>query len=452
MNLKLLIEYACASLIVFVLLFSPPIISEVNVVLFLFIASTVYLGVRYWRNPRGFIELAKKSGLLHFSVLFVAALMVLFAAMARNILGDTGLEDSSPYILISYRLFLILPVITITILGLIDYAKLKGWNFIKLAKIILFAFLIQILIGFVALTFPHVKSILVEVMQTNTGSDVFNNSFEVSRRFYGFANSLLDSFGYALGVAAILSIYVAYATKSYLYLIFVPLLFGMAILNARTGVVIMGIGMISGILLSIYYAIKNPSKIKSWISWKNVVATLATIAACVAVFVALEARSPVAVSSTVRSISNNANYVVSGGSSKVEKPPLMQSGFWNLPNDIGTLVFGSGHSVFGVKGYEHSDVGYINDVWAFGILGAVLLYGSILYPILSVWRDGRYRFAIKILAIFLALAFMAFLFKGRAIMANSGFILTLLLLSSIHLLEINKKTPVGDRSSATRSS
>ncbi len=97
---------------------------------------------------------------------------------------------------------------------------------------------------------------------------------------------------------------------------------------------------------------------------------------------------------------------------------LFRDDFWNLP--IGSaLVFGTGHSIYGAEGYPHSDVGYINDLWVGGIVGALILYAAFALLFVKAFKSTK-EINIRCLVLFFSVAILVFQVKANAIMFNAG--------------------------------
>jgi len=105
---------------------------------------------------------------------------------------------------------------------------------------------------------------------------------------------------------------------------------------------------------------------------------------------------------------------------------LFKDDSWRLPRGAG-LIFGTGHSVYGVDGYAHSDVGYVNDIWLVGILGSAFMMTLIAMAVILFAKTDKRMICISI---FLVGAILIFQIKGRAIMANAGFITSMLIVMS----------------------
>lgn len=296
-------------------------------------------------------------------------------------------------------------------------------------KYTIYAFVLQAIIAFLALFIPAVKDFLVSVMAANTGASVFNNTYEVSRRFYGFSNSMLDSFGYATGLATILTAVYALLYKKYIYLLIVPALGVVGLLNSRTAIIITAIGIIVAVpfIATVAYNRARLKDLKLKVNSKHTAVAAVVIVALTATILTIDAVSPATLTSTKTSLDRTARTLTGDATDN----PLFKPSFWELPEKPEVIIIGSGHTVFEARGYKHSDVGYINDIWSFGVIGSILLYLSILALFVPAIRNSTKTEMFII--IFLIVALFIFQIKARAFVANPGFLMTLMIGMAINL-------------------
>ena len=225
---------------------------------------------------------------------------------------------------------------------------------------------IQAVIVLITLLFPSIKQILVDIMYTNTGDQLLNTPWITSRRFFGFANSMLDLFGFGTGLLAVLPLF--YSEKhGKKYLLLVPFLLLVPLLNSRSGLIVFAIG------LGIWFVRLLKGK-----DYKFFIKISLTFLVLFAVLIALLfVLSP-----------NTLDWIISDlgsfiGLGEGTATTLFSKDFWTLP-PIESWLIGKGYSVSGysefqVSGIAHSDVGYINEFWKAGILGLITIYTFIIY-------------------------------------------------------------------------
>src|SRR5699024_6530651 len=113
---------------------------------------------------------------------------------------------------------------------------------------------------------------------------------------------------------------------------------------------------------------------------------------------------------------------------------LFSNRFWTFSNSLVKIIFGTGHTVFGNGFVIQSDVGYVNDVWLFGIVGSILLYISFIYLGSYVLKNSQ-ESLYKILTIGLIVSLFVFQIKGRAFMYSVGTSTILIILFCISYIE-----------------
>lgn len=441
-NLRTATEYVVATTVLFVLFFSPPVIKTVNVVLFLSVLSVLYLLIKYSKRPKDFLKLIKDSGLSHLILIFVSILLLLAITVGVDYLNGVALDNPRPYITSAYRILLICPAVVVIIISFLDYAKRRGWSFLDVAQLIIVAFVLQALIGIAALALPSIKDFLVSIMASNTGNPVFDNEFEVQRRFYGFANTLLDPYGYALGVMSFFAIAVAYLKRSVLLLVFSLLFLFTAAINSRTGLVVFALAVLLMFVYGVVYAVRHTDRVRGENVAKNHLIKIAVVSVIVLSLSAFAIGNSnlTALKSTTGAIKGYVSFVLGEtGSSRGGAAPLFIEQYWYLPDNPKTMAIGAGHAVVGTPSLTHADPGYVNDIFAFGILGSLLLYIAILSPSLKLLISKDKRHILRLAALVMILSFLVYNLKGLAVSANQGLIVILLVPSAALLLPLNGK-------------
>jgi hypothetical protein len=296
----------------------------------------------------------------------------------------------------------------------------------KLLRSFAYAGVLQALIGLVALLVPPAKELFVSMMFKNTQDPLLNTPWIVERRFFGFANSMLDLFGYGMGILAAATLFLR-TKHRYVNLVLFGLLLIPAILNARTGVIM---GLIGALFYS-FYLLKNLKTVQ-------LVGTLAGVLfLATTVFTVVNTYSPNTISWAVNDVSSFAPDNGGSSNSKGTATVLFSSNFWSMPSP-GYLLTGTGHTLYSAAGYKHSDVGYVNDLWRTGLVGIILLY----FPFLIFIRNSMRRAATKegrfILAFF-GTSIILFLVKGSIWVYSPGMIVILSLGASLSLKNADAK-------------
>lgn len=417
---ELRLKKAWLILMIFVLIFAPPILPKINIII---PVSLILLAVMLAKYRSELLELLQRSGR---GVWIVGGVLgaYLLGVLLFSIITTSGYYLADNIITI-YR-FGLIGCSVVMMLYILIMAKRWGLGQYDLMELIVWSVFIQFLIFVGTLMIPDLKRLLISVMYGNTGEVLFLNKYFLERRFYGFANNLLDMFGYGVGVATALIPTIAFQKKNKWLLLIIPCFLLLAFFNARTGLIIGLLGLIIGMIGAFYFASRKQKKTIGRLLIVGVVAIFAIMSV-------LKTYQP----KTYYWLFHDFNSITKFIATQETKAPktdtastLFSDDFWRLPSDLPSLIFGTGHSVYGVKDHPHSDVGYINDIWLMGIVGVLLSMGLFMY-ILWLFVNNNQR--MLFLAIFLGLALVVVQVKGRAIMANAGFVVSLLIISSSSL-------------------
>lgn len=400
----------------FCLFFSPPVIPKVNIIIFVFIYSLIMLFTKYRNNIKRIISYATIDKFLLGFVFFIYYLLVI--TLLNVFLGNS--VTINDYILIIYRFFLIVPVLIVCIIYVIARCDELNYDVKDFFLAIILAAFVQGILTILSFIFPGVRNLFIQIMKENTGTGVFNKRWEVNQRFFGFANDMLDGFGYGVGILASLPFTICLYNRKFSYLIFLPILFLIPLLNVRTGLVI----FLLGVICSLPLIVGADKKFKKRLSIIILLILFIMIIGIASIYIIYPAtiewvtRDFVAI---FRFIFFDENAPI--GTNSVAS--WFSGSHFTFPS-FPEIIFGTGHVIYSTKGFRNSDVGYINDLWLCGIVGSFILYTvlfSLFYRLWSVDKDKL----VKVLSVFFLLSFLIFQLKGRAFMANLGTILSLLI-------------------------
>ncbi|MDO4780791.1 MAG: hypothetical protein Q4A34_00135 [Candidatus Saccharibacteria bacterium] len=415
------LDKAWLSLMAFWLIFAPPVIPQLNSIMLLGIVTAVLLAVGYRDELRDLLNVSVVRWALVGMTAFTAYAIVV--GIINMVFGEV--IPLREHIMTVYRFGLLMPVAMTTVIYMALFAKRRGYDYTDILEIVLWAGVLQVVLAIIAAIIPQFRTVLIDVMHTMTGDAIFTNKYYLERRFFGFANNMLDTFGYGVGIITGIVPIVAALRRRWWYILFLPGFFFALLMNARTGVVVALIGLI---ITVIWLLLRG-----GW--WLRAIILGAIGAVLLLVPVGLEymRRSyPKVYYSSMHDAGSVLNFLQSGDTAspkangqKVDTTAkqLFSGRFWQLPEGI-QLLFGSGHSVYGVDGYNHSDVGYINDIWLWGFVGMVAMFGSII-ALMAMY--GMRSSAAMAIAVFLIVALLLFQVKGRAVMANAGFVATMII-------------------------
>lgn len=420
------------SLIVFLffLLFSPPLIPSVNTGMLAAVLATVLLLVRY----RGQIfSVCKQSGILQFAACF--GLFLLYLAVVTLINTVLVGERVQPlhYLTLWYRLFLICPLLLAASAYLCLRFRELGCSFGKMVGHWLAAVLLQFVLVLVSLLVPQIKQTFTALIYQNTGDAYLNIPWVMARRGFGFANSFVDSFGWGMGLIAVLPLFWVRKHNPWPVLLS-PIFLFVSLVNARTGLVILLIGL----PLVAVYLIKayrhSTIRQKKRLAMALFVALVLLVVLCAIIYFANpitlqwivgdlisfvpQEGAPPALQEVLEQWSDDAQTTTA--------EVLFSAGFWNLPTGL-PLLFGTGHTLYAAAGYPHSDVGYVNDLWMVGLVGCLLLYGG-FFLLFRRALQATVSHRQKMLVLFLGISMAVFQIKANAISFCAGLNVTLPLL------------------------
>lgn len=409
----------------FVLIFGPPVIPQINTALLACVAAAVLLVTRYRSQ---LLNVFRQSGMSRFSLLFLVFLAYLAVITPINVFLFHERVQTMHYITQWYRFFLIFPCLTAASLYICLRARELRYTPEKLAMCFVWASAAQFLLAMAALLIPQVKEAFVAVIYRATGAEYLSVDWVMRRRGFGFTNSFVDSFGWGMGIIAALPFF-AVTKKEFRPVLLVPVVLFISIVNVRTGLIIAALGGVCALpyLLKTFFAMDRQRRKKAILT---VISALLIL--CLLISVVFLANKI-----TLRWIAGDVLSFIDAmelddpenGEEDTTREPLSDSQtttaetlfsdrFWNFP-PTRILLFGSGHSIFGAEGYPNSDVGYVNDLWLGGIVGCLILYASFAVLILSAFRRSE-DLRRKLLTVFLAASLAVFQIKANAVMFCAG--------------------------------
>lgn len=410
---------------IFFLLFAPPIIPQINTALFAAVYAGVMLLVKYRKD---LLSALKASGMLRFAIGIGIFLAYIGAITVINwVVGER--VQLMHYIKLWYRFLMIVPVLLVCCLFICLRARELNYTVYDLGMCFVYATLIQFLLALLALVIPEVKDFFISIIYANTGDEYLGIAWVTARRGFGFSNSFVDSFGFGMGIIAALPLFFIKEKRLY-NLYFVPCLLLVSFLNVRTGLILAALGCVIALPSMIRAFLKMDTRGKT----KTVITVVAVILLLVLLIGLVLVCNPV----TVRWILGDVvDMFVSIADIPVDEYPeytentwlqpdsdtttadtLFSPRFWNLPSGW-TVLFGSGHTIYGADGYENSDVGYVNDLWLGGLVGCLLLYGAFALLFIQAFRCNK-SWGTRSLILFFIVSILVFQVKANAIMFNAG--------------------------------
>ncbi len=427
-KLKVLNEKYYVGLIIFIFtfLFAPPIIPNINFIFINFIYALFVILFKYKIRIKNLFKDINFKKVL--KLIFIYFLYYIFIVVLNSIF--TNVWNISNYIINIYSMILAFPIVIVCCLYIIFRSNELNINYHKLIKLFIIAGLIQSFIAILTLLVPPLKSVLVSIMYWATGDKLLATPWVVSRRFFGFANNMLDLFGFGTGIIAILPLYYYKDSKSKIKgIILFFLLLLVPILNSRSGIVIAAIGVVIYIISIIIDKDKN--EIKQILKY-----VLFSVLILVIVFFIVYILSPNTLSWIIDDFASFIPNVNSNSDSTANV--LFSKAFWTLPNNILNIIFGcginvSGYSNYSVQNITHSDVGYINEVWKVGIIGTLLVFYLLFFIIKTGYKklnDKKYKY----LLVFFGISILVISIKCSVITYNTA-LATIMCLSLMPFIE-----------------
>ncbi len=394
---------------IFILLYAPPLIKSVNTLIPLFIATLIVLLLKYKNDVINFF---KNKELYKLAKILLVYFLWYFFSILLNFLiyGNLHLYN---IVINLYSIGLVIICAGVCCLFIHLFAKRHNISFNKIIEYIIIAASIQGIICLLSFLLPPFKKLLINILYYLSGNELYLNKYHISRRFCGYANSLLDDFGFGSGILACLPLFYCLNGGSKKYLFFVPLLLLIIIMNSRTGLIIFALGFIIWIIELIRNKqFQNYKKLLSYFS----------ISLCIIILLILIFKR------------DTASWIIDDFLSffirnkKGTADVLFGYNFWRLPNLFG-IIFGTGYFIAGFGGLVNtlkftSDVGYINEIWKTGILGLLIVVYFVYYIYNYLIKSDKYNY--KSLYHFFLISIIVGNIKFIVFVYNPGIVIMLL--------------------------
>nr|WP_317354378.1 hypothetical protein [uncultured Agathobacter sp.] len=403
----------------FILIFGPPFMPYPHI--FLSLISLLFLLLLYKSDYNKLYCLARTSGIhkwiFTMIVLFFYVCIVAFPVSALN----DDIVNLSHYISIINRYGVLCLTVVSCDLLIIYVIKKRNISWNRFVEMLVYAGLLESFCCVASYVSPTVKEFFVSSMVRFIGGFEASNWY-ITVRCYGFASTLVDLFGFGIALIAGVSFFYGVEYKPRFVLYSVLIAFD-ALINARTGVVI----YVMAIVITIaYWAYKGNLKLLS-----KILVSLGIIIFLVVLvwnIVSTNETSFYWIDSALESIKSLlSNKNLNSNTGKMDPlVALFEEQSWALPDGI-RIILGTGHSLYLANGYKHSDIGYINEIWLWGIIGCALLYGTLIKIAKNLLRKSNPSI-FKFTAIYTISAFIVFNIKGIALGYNPGAVVMLLLI------------------------
>lgn len=404
----------------FTVLFAPPILPYMNILISAF--SFFVIIIRYKDSlMKEYIHKIFIKIILAWC--FIIALWILIFLI--NFLFYKDVVQIEHYITMFNRITMLALVLSTNVTFICYEIKKYQFNKKEIFKMIIYAGIIESTLCIISYFSPFIKEIFIKLMLMNTGDELYTNQWYITVRSFGFASTLVDYFGF--GISIIASICFAYGILFDIKYIFYSFyIFIATVLNSRSGILLYGF-FIMVVLIYWLYKEKNIKKAMILIS------TLIFLFIVLMILISRNEATSMWIKDGFESI---FELIFNQTGSKDVGEVVSSNKFWFLPDGF-RLFIGTGHSRFQAVGYPHTDNGYVNDIWLFGIVGCFIIYGKIYMNILSCWKKTKDKFLQMILLI-LFFAFAIFNFKAYVLSGSLGGITYFFILSLVNYFITNE--------------
>lgn len=393
------------SIYIFLLVFCPPIVPRLDVILMVLSAFAILL-----KYQKQFLQVVVKSGISYWLIsMILLAGYVLAIPLPISAFFYSDIVQTGHYISLVNRYGLLVAEVLICGSYLILELKRNKLNVEDFFRYLFYAGAIESTFSIGALLFPKFKQLLLTIAYINTGDGMYRNSYLINTRLYGLSITLLDLFGLGISViASVCFVYGVFKDKRYV-LLSLYIMIATAI-NSRTGLVLYCVCVLTTIVYLVFRG-----------NGKEILFGIVAIFIGINVFNFFMASDFIdeATKSWVTSgIDSVFEVLEDGGTDSGSLSVLLQDSWWELPEGIRVLI-GTGHSRYLAEGYSHTDVGYVNEIWTFGLIGAVFLYLTVLRIIYMSTSHYKNHMATAI-GIILLVEYLVFNVKAVALGYNPG--------------------------------
>lgn len=392
--------------ILFLFIFAPPIVPNIHY--FLAVVSIGWVFI----NHKFYLKILNTSAMKIWCKATVGlSFYVVLITLGNVIYGDV--VQTSHYISL-YNRYLSVTIIIIPVsLIVIGYCSKKKVSYEKVMEIFITVGLIQGIMDLSAYFIPKIRNIYLWFLVNFSDASLYSNKWHLKRRVYGLAYCLTDEFGWGMGILSGMAlIYGIEKNKKYIVYSLIIMLGGL--INSRTTLVIYAL---APIVILLFYIIKRRGK--KFLKYVLVVGFWGAI--LVGAFKKFVNPSSISYQWILSGINDFVNTLFGRTRDVVStdfSSKLFSDASLELPDLLRTII-GTGHSRYLASGYNHTDCGYINDIWFVGIIGALFLYIIIIRMLWIIYHNSASDL-IKVLSIFLFTTFIVFNIKAGAICYNVG--------------------------------
>ena len=424
-------ERTAIILFIFISVFEPPFLP----VPLIYIQGTIellfLLVFRVLKNGKVNVGISKSSGMTQYFLFIIILWTILSFNRLLDITIFNGQLSASNWLKLTNQFLLLTFIEFMNIHIILEYFEKHHYSMNTLFNDITNIGALQGFISLLAFLIPALRSLLLKF-----AGDMYTNSWLLERRGYGFSQSLLDGFGYGMGLIAGLLI-LRFRMDSLKHFIIqtvqlILVLFAIVV-NSRTGLIIFFVAVIMKITLG--------SNLKTTLL--KIPVAIITIGIIIYFLIPL-------VNLGMESLNTNVNWIASdvGGLIKAIFPSAdinttaaqaqtTSNPYYTLitniqlPDNTFQLLFGKGWQVYeGSQFGYRSDNGYVNMLWMVGVIGTIVYYVYnliITSKLFKLLHKNQYRLVLA----FNYIALLVYSIKGRPIGYSSGIVLFYLIIFGI---------------------
>lgn len=415
-----------AVLFFFVLFFSPPFLPKIH--LFLAVFSIAMLMIFYKKKVMYIISVSEQwkwGGVWLF--LFCYAVIIIIS----NWLLFQDVVQPSHYMSLFNRYFVLLVTVIPCVTYYLAYAKEKQITLEDTLRFMIGAALIETACVFLSFLFDPIHEFFLFFLKKYGDSRLYSNTWYLTIRSYGFAGTLVDVFGLGMGLLAGISLFygVLHKRRYMLYSILIALA---GMMNARTTLIIYAISVGIAILYTLTHV-----RLKLILQW---VAIIGCSVLGLSFALSFLKEQNLATYDWIMNGIKSVQQIFKGEGTSDSLAILFSDGFWSFSDNTFQLLFGSGHSIYITEDGMHSDVGYVNEIWFVGIIGALILYTFMIWLLTRCYSTTKNKL-VRLCSIFFLLSYFVFNIKASVLGYNPG---ASVLFASVCVFLFHKNKTVGE--------
>lgn len=339
------------SFLLFLVIFNPPVYPGFSFTVMACVLSFFYL----LNNRTNFGQIIRNIAVRR----FLKANFLVFVIYGVTVITSMGKKLFTDYLVdyLSYVVYFVL--VFIVACSLVIYALKNNFDKETIIKCFVHSAIIECILVIASFLIPSIKSFFVSLMSMRVeDSHIESYNYTSDFRNFGLASSLYDIFGYAMSILALMAFYKAKTFPKY-YLLFAIISF-CGLINARTTIVLVFLGILA------YYASSFGRFIKNIFIFISI-----TIVLVLLIFPTIESMDNLA--RLMSGIDEMRTLIVSGEATGYFD--ILFNEFIVFPSTILGVLLGEGDIPLVVIAHG-SDIGYIQTIWRYGIIGSIIVYSA----------------------------------------------------------------------------